>query len=517
MKKRSFIELLVVSFCSFAVIAAVVMGTGAYFSGWHLVDDHELFEYIYKFDRGEKIINIIKKAMAFDIFSLKRLRLIYFPVRILQALLFRFNAEAYYLVRLILSALSLIMLYYCGREMYLSRPASACFSLISLVGPQSATWWKLGPQNIQGTLFFAVGFLLLLRFLKTSDKVQGIASIVSFVIMANYHESFILVLPFIALFPIYCSVRARLDDKDAVKESIYGGLRDNTSRLWYIVSISIVFVLLIGAILILFGFGREDVGMSYNPIRSAFTLLESLRGDLRWYWYFGLALFGVLLTYYDSLKKLWPEILMTAVFIAPQLALYGQSGLYERYLLPICIGYSLFFVVTVFQKRLVSGKRKLLYTFILIGMLAMNTRYAVVEADYYRFRGESVTTMLNVAEKATADGFTVASCLGQSNPEADMTLRDYMRAKELPECLYWDDYSEAYDNAEADLVIVYNRDDRHYTGDPNIDFSNMKFVKCGSIDLFLGDEMAARISEEELRSWQIRPTIYGIGTDTYGY
>ncbi len=522
MKKVTKIEALCVMIACVALVFGVVIGFGTLGSGWHLVDDHEYFSYIQRFDNGEALSDIIVDTVLEDVNETHRLRFCYFPLRVLQAYLFRFNYIAYSLVKAVLAVFSAFFLYLCGRELRLSRWNSALFTLISMVGAQSATWWKLGPQHIQATLFFAIGFYLMLKYLKNKSLPLGIISIVSYALMANYHESFVIIIPFIMLYVISYFIYERFGEGTEFKtifkkETLLEILRSIKGYLWYLVAIAILLIVLMAMIVFGVGINSVDIGVSISPADNIRNIVESLRGDFRPYYYFGLFNFGILLTFYDRLKKVWLDILMTIVFLAPQFVLYAKSGFYERYLLPMCIGYAFFFVAVGIGKNVIYGWRKSVYTVVICITILCNVRRVAIEADYYRFRGESVTNMLETAEDMTAKGFNVVSCLGICNPEADITVRGYLKAKGLAEGVYWTDYLENYSTQDADLVMVYNRDDRHYVVSPAVDFSGMHFVKCGSIDLFFSDRAFETLTEADKEELKVKPTIYGIGLDTYGY
>lgn len=496
-RRQKCIELILVTLASSLIVFFASIFTGAIGSGWHLVDDHEFFEYIYRFNNGDSIITVTADAMKKDYSFLGRFRLCYFPMRVIQTYLFGFDYVAYGIVRVIIAIISLVFLYYCAKEFDLKPWQAAVFSLASSVGCQSATWWKLGPQNIQATALFAIGLFLLIRFLKKESVSAGIFSIVCFLLMACYHESFIILYPFILVFAfIWMIENKRLK-----------------SLLWYIVVNAVVFIALFGVIVFGVGINSNSIGVDVtsSPRVLFDNLVASLRGDFRYFWYFGIILFMILLTYYEKLKEIWHEALYAALIFVPQIMLYLKSGFYERYLLPLCIGWAFFFVLAAFRAGFLSGWRKVLYIVTLILMISLDLRTAVVEADYYRFRGESVTNMLDEALALQRKGYNIASAMGISNPEADITLQYYFLANGQKECDYWTDYQVEYDTTDTDLVIAYNTDDRHYTVDPATDLSGFNYVKCGSIDLYFSDRAFNSLSDAEVESLSVEPTIYGIG------
>ena len=117
-------------------------------------------------------------------------------------------------------------------------------------------------------------------------------------------------------------------------------------------------------------------------------------------------------------------------------------------------------------------------------------------------------------------------CLGNANPEADWTVDMYMKSEGLPDVYYLNtvmnkatdvrpmlkaDSVNLYDIYEMDVIYAYNRDDRHFVIEPNIDFSDYVQKKCGSIDIYFKKEVIDDIGEEYLDKLSVRPTLYGIG------
>lgn len=202
------------------------------------------------------------------------------------------------------------------------------------------------------------------------------------------------------------------------------------------------------------------------------------------------------------------EILLGLVLIIPELLLHSSSAMEERYLLPFVIGLFLFFVIFVSRKGFLSGKRRAVYWLALTALLLVSLRSVLIEADYFRFRGQGITTAMNrTLEIAQNTDGCVLSVLSVNNGEADMTIDPWFGLHDSSDDLfYWNSDTQKIireypfaNGAENDpgvpitrinVIIAYNLEDRHYTTDCDYlkssdvtkDFTP---VKCGSLTLYI--------------------------------
>lgn len=124
----------------------ILMGTIT--SGFHLVDDHEFLKWTYEMERQNiPMMDILTKKVMDDFWW--RYEPLYYSARILSCGLFGIDLTAYSVMKALEIVVSLVFLYYSGRLVGAGRGYAALFSLLSMVGYQSAVWWKLGPQESQ--------------------------------------------------------------------------------------------------------------------------------------------------------------------------------------------------------------------------------------------------------------------------------------------------------------------------------------------------------------------------------
>lgn len=488
--------LLIWSFFTILVFGVVIL-TGTITSGFHLVDDWQFAKYVDRIATKSFMV-CLTETLKHDF--LTRFRPLYYINRVITAAVLGINLTAISTVNAIEIIVAMGCLYYCARCMRCNVVYAVLFALTVMVGYQSAVWWKLGPQESYGMMMFSIGFLLLLNWLRTGKKYQAVLSLLIFVLTSTYKESFIIMLPFVMLYIVY----------DGMK-----GQEVTIPNLWNVVRaklpyLSVLAVVLIAELyLMVFVVGTNNY--SYIGLDSAITLSQyhdtwsnAFHADLKWYVRFGAVFIMIALTYWEQLKKLMWEILLTLSVIVPQVVIHSKPGITERYILPAVFGFAYFFVIVGCNWKALSGKRRIVYMLSLLLMLAANGRAMLIEANYFAYRGNSVQTMLDTTLQYARNGedVKVLSCLGP-NTEGNLTMKYWMRLHDYEEMYYWyedereiaqkiDDYGGHVpldiDFEEMDIVVMYNREDRHWCYQPSLDLSGFTEYKCGTITMYIRNQ-----------------------------
>ncbi len=477
---------------SAVLVFGVLLLTGTVTSGYHLVDDWEYAKYVDLMSPGRsRFWDCMRDTLAFDLTV--RFRPLYYILRVCTAAVFGVNLTAMSVLKGMEIVAALAALYYCARHMRCSVLYSLLFSLTVMVGYQSAVWWKLGPQESFGMVLFATGFYLLLTWLEGGSKWRAVGSVCMFFLMSVYKESFILLLPFVMLYVLYEQLR---------------GSRLTVRAVWAAVRAKIGYLFVVGLIfltemfLLVFVIGTNnyeyiglDGGMTYEQYRTVW--LNALGTDLKWYFRFGVICGMILLTWWEQLRRhLW-EIALTAILLLPQIVTYSKTGITERYILPTSFGIAFFLIVVGCHLKSFGGKRKAVYILCLLLMLAAHTRVMFREADYFAYRGNSVQTMLDTTLAYTREhsDAKVLSCLGP-NVEGNRTMYYWLRIHGYDDVFYWDEdrlliskwFGEHEDDEDVlehmDVVVMYNREDRHWCYDPSLDLSEFEERKCGTLTMY---------------------------------
>lgn len=392
--------------------------------------------------------------------------------------------------------IALVALYYCARQMKCNMIYAALFSLTVMVGYQSAVWWKLGPQESYDIMMFAVGFYLLLKWLRTDRKWYAFVSVGAFLVMSVYKEPFILLLPFVGLYVLY-------EEMQGAGVTVAGLCKAIRRRLPYLLAIGIIFA--VELFLIVFVIGTNNysyVGLdeSITMGQYAETWRAAARADLKWYVRFGILMGMIFLTYWEQTKKLLWEILLAAAIIVPQCITYSKTAIAERYLLPCVLGFAFFFVIVGCNFRPLSGKRRIAYMLCLLLMLAAHGRVMLREARYFAYRGESVqTTLESVLDLVAGTDRKVLSCFGP-NLEGNKTMYHWFRIHGYDEVFYWEEdenwinrsFGPREDEKAAfedmDVIVMYNKEDRHWCYEPSLDLSDFTEIKNGTITMYVRKE-----------------------------
>lgn len=522
-KKSKYLEVVGVFVFFNLIVWGILLGTGTLTCGYHMVDDHEILEWVYNLKyQNYSIWDVQKEYLDWDF--LTRYRPLYCILRVFSAYFFGMDMKIHSIVNAVIIVITLISLYYCGRGMNASKWSSGMFALTAMVGYQGVVWWKIGPQESFGTMLLAIGFFLLLQWLNRKKIGWAIGSLAVFLLMSLYKESYILTLPFFGIYVVYDSIK-----EEQVFPSIKEMWRKVKGKIGYIICVALITVATLAALLMTVGVTTGYDGFNLKDSLSVRGYLEvlqnSLTGDLRWYKWFTILFVAVLLTFWDQFKKLWKEMVLLAVFLVPQFLIYAQAGIGERYMLPIAVGYAWFFMIVILNWGPLQGKRRWAYLAGVWLMLLANGRGMVIEADYFRYRGESVTTMLEVVGDLVDDDTKVLSCF-RPNEEANWTVYYWLLLHGFDNLYFWTeeeqtinqvcDFNYSYDSNDAeifdehnfeemDIVLMYNQNDRHYCYTPTLDASEFEVIDIGSMTMWVRKD---RVSVPEIP--RIKNYIYGI-------
>ena len=281
-------------------------------------------------------------------------------------------------------------------------------------------------------------------------------------------------------------------------------------NLGYLIALGVVFLIPVIIITCFVGTNNYDmIGVDTSvPLANYLTaIINSLQTDLKWYKRFGILFILILLTYWDHLKKLWKEILLLIAFLLPQFVIYGQSGICERYILPSSIGFAFFFIIIVSKWKPLSGRRRVVYVLGILLLIAAHGRVAIREADYFRYRGESITTMLETVQNMSEEksNIKVLSCF-RPNEEGNLTLYYWMLNHGFDNVYYWteddliinrivdinlnyaDDRYIEQNFEDMDVIVMYNQEDRHWCYSPSLDLTNFTEQKCGTLTIYVRND-----------------------------
>lgn len=519
-------EKIILLLFSILLIGGAMVALGIPWCGYHLVDDHEFMAYTWlRIHEQATLSDLIRSFIMTDLGN-GRWRPLYAICRMVFVWVLGTNIKLYHIWSVIRAIAVFISLYAMTRAMRGSILQSYIVALISLVGYQSAAWWKLGPQEMTATGLFAAGMCMMIIYLGRNSYPAMVACVLSFICMGQYKESYILLMPFVILYAVYYD---STDPKYDVDISPRHPIHIRPAHLPFL---GMLCVLLIAELALVFRLTRADYLSGSDSRFSLRPLYESFRTDLLWFVAAGILLTLLLLIVYGrGFFSLWREIILFAIYMAPQFYLYAPTGITERYILPASVGYALFYVLwgpgssrsdpssDLRQHRIqVYRPVSYIYACILAILILIHGSSMISEGRYYKYRCDSMSEVWNLIDEQ----MDLAAAKGESNPnilsclytesgwlvylhelleghdstyECSVDYSDYTYTI-VPcryEGLFASDQPEISNDSltDIDIVVMYNAEDRHYAYDPATlpDFGLEEFAyhKCGTIDLYIRD------------------------------
>ncbi len=468
--------------------------------GYHLVDDHEFTAWTYLLEhRDVTLPSLIREYLNANLIS-GRWRPLYLIMRGIVISVFGTDIRLYYILAMFKTAVLFALIYQLLRVAGADIVRSGLGSMIALTGYQSAAWWKLGTHEIVTAIWFILGMLLMIRFLRTGSKIFAVSSFICYLVMSLYKETFIVLIPFIMLYVVY-------EDSKTCAAS-FSILR---KRWLYLMVLAVI--MLSNIIIIFTCTGSNYIDNSFEEQEEwSSSLISSFTADLKWFVLFGCLMSVVLISHDIEVLKIWKEACLFAAFIIPQFILFARSGISERYIIPFSIGYVLFFCLLAPGNMHIGKIRLCAYNMFLILLLAAHIRAMCIEASYYAYRGRSVTSMLQTVDEYVTQNpdASILSCMyyeggflvyshellqGYDNTYRlvpDLTEYTFqIKPVRYTHYIRFESSQPAIDPEslnDMDVIIIYNHEDRHWSYEPaeltGFDLSGYSMTKCGTLDVY---------------------------------
>lgn len=337
--------------------------TNIFTSGFHLTDDHELIRINY--DLGSKDLFTVLTNWIINDLSI-RLRPAYFAIRVVVTSIFQTNFLYYYILNVLLATTTTVSLFATARKIGIHQFFSLIFALLVVVGPQSAVWWRLGPNETWGITLLSLGMFFLVSFNNNNKILYYISALTLIFLSSLTKESFLVSLPFVAIVSFALCLKYK-----SFKQTIIWGIK-------YLSPMLIIFSA--GLYVVLARIGTNTIGYAgtgsetfqITSLAKAFLAYVSIVPTVP---ILLLLLLLTLIYIYKPSNKLYvskSEALLFCSFLvllASQIVLYSKSGAFERYLIPgvIAITATLTLVITiVIRSYSVKHRRIISAAFLLI-------------------------------------------------------------------------------------------------------------------------------------------------------
>ncbi|MEG4068175.1 hypothetical protein QUA42_12780 [Microcoleus sp. Pol11C2] len=377
----------------------ILSASGSLFSGYHFTDDHEITHINYNLTVQKLGIFQVTSQWIHNDLLTGRFRPFYYVHRILATRLLGVNFGWWSFYTGMLGVLTTFFLFIFCQLIRFSISEALLFSFLTTLGAQSAIWWQLGPAETIGTFLLAAA-LVFAALSELSSKYKSLYEILFVflvLIMSLSKESFILVIPAIALIKVWLSYH--------LKTLVWHESLKKNSLFIFILGLFFTVELLLVKFYI--GLTPEIGYAGVEGFSISRTISATQNLSQAGYWWIILACFiGIRLTikppYSYSLPQIvnvlyFPIILLFLVAV-PQVLLYAKSGIVQRYTFPGILGYS-FLIISLYNylNKTYQVAAKLILLLIMIS-LSFNLTVAWDAAHTFAKEGKSTTALLRTIE-----------------------------------------------------------------------------------------------------------------------
>jgi len=345
--------ILVVIFISFFII-------GIFKTGHMPHDDGVLFG-IYDTINDKSFFDSQSLAFKIDGFSGNsiRFRPLYYPYLFLKVYLFDLNILLNIIFTVFIGCLSVSFFYLGIRKFNCSVYESILFIFLLFIGNQIVVLQRNDPNETIGIFFLALSFY----YLNNSKILSNILFSVFLILASWCKESFTLIIPaFIFLKYITDKEYNTISDDKQYKRIIY----------YTILSIPIL-VFFVNVVYIINAYNYTDAGYYFkenNPlilIRKIFNVILKSKQFL----YSLLITFFIFLSIFikeessiiNFIRKQWKLLVFLILFISPNIVLYANTNISERYLLPVVFASSFVCIILIHR---IKNNYMWLYRFLII-------------------------------------------------------------------------------------------------------------------------------------------------------
>jgi hypothetical protein len=405
-KVSSTFEKMIDLVCGIVIFAAIILGSGSLWSGYHLVDDHTFIGISHRL-QAESLMDVIRSQIIYDLSI--RFRPLYNVEIVLKSRLF--GADMFWWMLLSMVEGILVFYLFCriARNMKATRLEAFMFSGLLVFGEQFAPWYRAANQENTGMLLAAVVlFLITALYDQNGKKVihrkwyyTGIIAVG--ILSSLQKEAFVLMLP------AYFMLMLVLEKEQNPGEGI---VKNVCNKIIILVLYTIVFVLEI--YVIIFVVGTNKIGYagfsSQSPLMSYISGIEtSLMVNMRWITLTGVIAVFLLVMYMiigHRSGKVVPYtgyILLALYILGTQLILYAKSGMSGRYMLPYMIGWAVLFVIVMF--RILRNNWVLYWSYMTLctALLILGLVSGFLGAREWTVKGEHAGSLLSTLNKTLTD------------------------------------------------------------------------------------------------------------------
>jgi len=338
---------------------SIFIGSGSVFSGYQLINDHQIIA-MYNDLTQNNIIEVIKKWEIMD-FKTRFKPLLFFHWAI-EASIFGTNFTLWIVFNGLMAVFTSFCLFLHLKKIGFPLLESILFPLMSLVGAQAVIWYTNACWDNIGMFFLSLS-LMFMAFSIYSEKGRRIYEwlfIIFAILMSLSKENFILMIPALLFWNIWLyKEKNNVQWFDSIKKNIV------STAILPLVMFAELFIIVkwIGTGGYGHGGGLDGFKpLSYLIIAKDMTLSISSIG-------FGLILLlGISLIILNTtdeslylkvktfLKEFYCPIILFLLIAFPQFVIYARSGIFGRYIVPLIVAYSIFLIYLIHYLQANSQK-----------------------------------------------------------------------------------------------------------------------------------------------------------------
>ena len=319
------------------IMFTLVVLTGSLTSGYHLVDDHCLYDIVDEIS-SVGLLGALKSAILNDLGH--RFRPLYMVEQVLGTAVFSTHMLLWNFYKLCQGIVTAFLLYIVARYLKLSVWWSALFSAIIILGPQFRCWNRAANQENTGAFLLAFALYSLIKsYLNERNKlVWRVLFYIASILMSLMKESFVIMIPALYLFEVCLLEEYELDGANVPLKSLFIPL---IKHIWGWCVLAVCCMMEVYVIISYVGTNSIGyAGFSKDTKLSDYIdgIITSVTDQLK----YGVILLVAALVlivylcyqYKISFEKMISKLLLFGYIFISQLALYAKSGMMERYLMP---------------------------------------------------------------------------------------------------------------------------------------------------------------------------------------
>lgn len=415
-------------------------------SGYHFVDDHEFLRF-HNYLKDYGLWNALNMAVKGDMGI--RFRFTYIIMRVFESYLWP-NFILLHFIQTILVALGLYLSYIVARLHKCPIWLAYVFSLLIYIGPQAEVWWRLGPQENWGVIFFMLTIIAMFRYIRNSSRKNLLCLMIVSFFLGGTKEAFLILLPVISIMLIMEVMKA--EESEVTFRAIIQTIRKHIVAFGWLWLICIVDI-----IVIIFYVGTNKIG--YAGIDSSFGLYNYVYGiinickhSLGVYMLSTVILGGGTLIVLvkttkgvDRSKSIiyyGIEVFIVILMLSTQLILHAKSGIFSRYFIPSTIGFGIFWVIYAYRHLEKNRRVKVVYSIfviIIFTSISMTSKVWKKGVEYAESGRNAEAVMQEVAEYRERNPVVISAMDSELDMSATLYLQEMYGIKRGYTTFYYND------------------------------------------------------------------------------